>query len=191
MPALAGVAASLVLHVRETKVNREHNSRQVHNQLMRMALDDPAWLECWGPYVGTDDPVGECQYSYVNLILSYWQGRYELGTFTDEHLRSGAREMFGSPPGPRFWADARDERATAYRTRRERRFHSIVDEEYRRAIERTPSPTRKLACHPNGRAARWRHCVPARWPSARWGSAWRPAGCCDDDVSGTAGRGRR
>lgn len=33
--ALAGVAASLVLQARETKVNREHNSRQVHNQLMR------------------------------------------------------------------------------------------------------------------------------------------------------------
>jgi hypothetical protein len=77
--ALAGVAVSLGLQARESKANREHASRLIHTDLLKMAMDDPAYLECWGPYSSATDPVARRQAMYVNLILSYWEGRYELG----------------------------------------------------------------------------------------------------------------
>lgn len=137
--ALAGVVVSLVLQARETKVNREHDSREAHNALLRLALDDPAYMECWGAYVFDGDERAERQFTYVNMIVSYWQNRYELGTFTDEHLRFAAREIFEAQPGRMFWASNRDDRTATYQTRRERRFHAIIDDEYRDAIARTPT----------------------------------------------------
>lgn len=149
--ALAGVAISLVLQARETKVNREHASRQVHTELIRMALDDPAYVECWGPYVDQENPVSTRQHGYVNLILSYWESRFELGTFTEQHLRSGAREMFSSPPGRRFWSTTRIGRSQIHETRRQRRFHEIVDGEYLRAVERTPVLRERPMSRPESR----------------------------------------
>jgi hypothetical protein len=138
--ALAGVAASLVLQARESKANREHASRLVHTDLLKMAMDDPAYLECWGPYSSATDPVALRQAMYVNLILSYWEARYELGQLSDVHLRAGAAHMFQAEPGRRFWADARGLRTETSESRRARHFHRILDEEYLKALTPGPSP---------------------------------------------------
>lgn len=139
--ALAGVAASLVLQARESKANREHASRLIHTDLLKMAMDDPAYLECWGPYSSATDPLARRQAMYVNLILSYWESRYELGQLTEAHLREAASHMFGASPGREFWADARALRTDTSESRRARRFHHILDEEYLRALAPGPSST--------------------------------------------------
>ena len=59
--ALAGVAVSLVLQARESKANREQASRLIHTDLLKMAMDDPAYLECWGPYSSATEPVARRQ----------------------------------------------------------------------------------------------------------------------------------
>ena len=138
--ALAGVAASLVLQARESKANREHASRLVHTDLLKMAMEDPAYLECWGPYSSSTDAIAQRQAMYVNLILSYWEGRYELGQLSDAHLREGAAHMFQAQPGRQFWADARALRTETSESRRARRFHRILDEEYLRALTPGPQP---------------------------------------------------
>lgn len=137
--ALAGVAASLILQARESKANREQASRVIHTDLLKMAMDDPAYLECWGPYSSATDPVAQRQYLYVNLILSYWESRYELGQFSDIHLREGAAHMFRAQPGLRFWADTRTLRVDTSESRRARRFHQILDEEYLKAVAPGPA----------------------------------------------------
>jgi len=131
--ALAGISVSLVLQAREAKIAREYTSRAVHSELMRMAMDDPAYRECWGPFGASGDEVALRQHMYVNLIVSYWQSRYELGMFSDAHLRVGASAMFAAMPGRRFWSAAREARLAVSDTRRLRRFHRILDEEYRKA----------------------------------------------------------
>ncbi|MGI8333669.1 DUF6082 family protein [Actinomadura scrupuli] len=138
--ALAGVAASLVLQARESKANREQSSRLIHTDLLKMAMDDPAYLECWGPYSSATDPVGQRQAMYVNLILSYWESRYELGQLTELHLREAAAHMFQAPPGRQFWTDTRTLRTDTSESRKARRFHQILDEEYLKAIAPGPSP---------------------------------------------------
>jgi hypothetical protein len=77
---------------------------------------------------------------HVNLILSYWESRYELGQLAEAHLREAAAHMFRASPGRDFWADARGLRTDTSESRRARRFHQILDEEYLRAITSGPSP---------------------------------------------------
>ncbi|MEV0403016.1 DUF6082 family protein [Actinoallomurus sp. NPDC050550] len=137
--ALVGVGVSLVLQARESKANREQASRLIHTDLLKMAMDDPAYLECWGPYYSTDDPVETRQALYVNMIVSYWESRYELGQLTETHLREAAAHMFRAAPGRRFWADARSIRVGTVESRKARRFHRILDEEYLKAV--TPGPS--------------------------------------------------
>jgi hypothetical protein len=138
--ALGGVAVSLVLQARESKANREHASRLIHTDLLKMAMDDRAYLECWGPYSSATDPVALRQAMYVNLILSYWETRWELGQLSEVHLRQGAAHMFRATPGRDFWADARTLRSDTSESRRARRFHQILDEEYLAALTPGPSP---------------------------------------------------
>jgi hypothetical protein len=44
--ALVGVVASLVLQAREAKASREQALRALHTDLLKMAIDEPEFLEC-------------------------------------------------------------------------------------------------------------------------------------------------
>ena len=125
------------MQARDSKANREHASRLIHTDLPKMA----ACLECRGPYSSATDPVAQRQAMWVNLILSYCESRYELGQLTEAHLRKAAAHMFRASPGRNFWADARALRTDTSESRRARRFHQILDEEYLRALTPGPSPT--------------------------------------------------
>jgi hypothetical protein len=105
-----------------------------------MAVDGPAYLECWGPYSSATDPVAQRQALYVNLILSYWESRYELGQLNEAHLREAAGHMFRASPGRDFWAHARALRSDTSESRRTRRFHQILDGKYVRPLTPGPSP---------------------------------------------------
>lgn len=92
--ALAAIGVSLVLQAREAKIAREQASRTTHTELLFMAMEDPIYREFWGPFTTAQDEREFKQQLYTNLIVSYWQSRYELGTFTEAHLRHGAGTLF-------------------------------------------------------------------------------------------------
>jgi hypothetical protein len=142
--ALVGISASLILQAREAKVAREHASRVTHSELLQMAMDDPAYRECWGPVDPSRSERELRQHAYTNLIVSYWQSRFEIGTFNEAHLRAGAAAMFAGAPGRRFWATARSDRHATAQTRRMRRFNAILDDEYAKAVDSGP-PAEQLA----------------------------------------------
>ncbi|GGS47925.1 hypothetical protein GCM10010156_03360 [Planobispora rosea] len=138
--ALIGVAISLVLQAREAKSDREQTLRMLHTDLMKMAMEDPLYRRAWGPFFESDDSDIPREHMYVNLIISQWSMEYELGAITEDHLRSIARVLFSGPAGRRYWTNVRDLRVTSTSTRRERRFHRILDEEFRATGETPPSP---------------------------------------------------
>jgi hypothetical protein len=145
--ALVGISASLILQAREAKVAREHASRVTHSELLQMAMEDPVYRECWGPVDRSRSEKELRQHAYTNLIVSYWQSRFEIGTFSEAHLRAGAAEMFAGAPGRRFWVTAGPMRRATAETRRMRRFTAILDDEYAKAIAsgppaESPGPTR-------------------------------------------------
>ncbi|GAA2486966.1 DUF6082 family protein [Winogradskya humida] len=101
--ALGGVAVSLHMQRRESKAAREQSIRGLHTELLRMALDDETFLECWGSIGDPVDVAWYRQHIYLNLIVSHWQMMWEIGALTEAHLRLTAAGLFGGPLGRRYW----------------------------------------------------------------------------------------
>ncbi|MFI0483108.1 DUF6082 family protein [Actinomadura sp. 9N215] len=136
--ALIGIAATLILQARDTKVSREQGRRALHVDLLKMALENPLYRRAWGYLDPADDPDIDRQNLYINLMLSEWQMSFELKMLDERHLRVLAKGLFQGEGGRRFWIVAREHRISTSATRRERRFHQIVDDEYRAAEEQGP-----------------------------------------------------
>jgi hypothetical protein len=94
---------------------------------------------------------------YVNMILSEWQMSFETKALGETRLRAISEEMFQGIVGREFWESAREIRLATTQTRRARRFHRILDEEYQHALD---SPAQEP---PRSRTE-----VEARVPARRW-----------------------
>ncbi|XVQ08550.1 DUF6082 family protein [Spirillospora sp. CA-255316] len=149
--ALLGIASALILQARGEWIAREEARRSAIADLLKMAMDDPDLDEAWGPVPEDADRKARRQFMYINMILSEWQMSFESKALGEAGLREIAREMFSGRPGRAFWEAARDVRGRTSGTRRARRFHQILDEEYRRAAV---PPPEEPAPHPS--RSRWR-----------------------------------
>lgn len=137
--ALIGVVSSLVLQSREAKAAREQAVRALHTDLLKMAIDDPALLECWGPIEDAADVEWFRKHVYANLIVTHWQSMWEVDVLAARHLEVLADQFFKGQVGRRFWAEARGPRKTAETSRRARRFTAIVDRRYLLAVAAGPA----------------------------------------------------
>jgi hypothetical protein len=164
--ALLGVATSLVIQIREAKAARNNAQRAHHVDLLRMAMDDPRYMECWGPYL-TEKFDTECQYAYVNLIVTQWHSEYEIGEMTDVLLRATAASVFASLPGRRYWEASGSFWRDNYSGRRARRFFRVLDEVYHEALKNRPSSPPNLisneppSCFEYSQDSQWRWFVVA------------------------------
>ncbi|MEU7588513.1 DUF6082 family protein [Micromonospora sp. NPDC049230] len=137
--ALIGVVSSLTLQAREAKAAREQALRALHTDLLKMAIDEPALLECWGPIEDAADIGWFRKHVYANLIVSHWQLMWEVDVLTAQHLEVLADQFFKGHVGRRFWAEARTPRMTAETSRRARRFTATVDRRYLAAVAAGPA----------------------------------------------------
>lgn len=135
---LLGVTASLIIQSREARAARGNAQRAYHADLLRMATDDPRYMECWGPYV-TENFDAECQYVYVNLIVTQWHYEYKIGEMTDALLRATAASVFAGSPGRQYWKASGSFWRDNYSGRRAGRFFHILNEEYEEALKNPPS----------------------------------------------------
>jgi hypothetical protein len=135
--ALLGVVVSLVTQQREAKAARENAQRGHLLDLLRMAMDDPRYMECWGPYL-TKNFATEGQFTYVNLIVAHWHSEYAVGEMSDSLLRATAASVFASIPGRRYWQTTGSFWRDNYSGRRARRFHRVLEEAYQEAIKKPP-----------------------------------------------------
>lgn len=133
--ALIGIVATLVVQARETRNARERALRDSNSELLRMAMENPEYRECWGENFPEGDGTAQRQAMYMNMILSQWEMAYDSRAIEDELLRAMARKVFSGEVGWRFWQQARRIRISTAATRRARRFHRILDEEFHRIPE--------------------------------------------------------
>jgi hypothetical protein len=111
----------------------------IQYDLLKMALDDPIYMRCIGPgdEAGQDGPR---QRMYINLLLNFWQMRWEFGDMSEDEVRdSGKYELFASEIGRDYWQKYGESRKSYSRNRRSRSFHQILDEEYEECV-RPPEP---------------------------------------------------
>lgn len=142
-----------MIQVRESRDGREQAVRTLAFGVMDKGMSDPLYAEVWDPISGTGDFDRHRRHMYVNQIVSLWQMEYELGTITDRHLRTIAREVLSRGPGRRYWASARPFRIAGAGTRRARRFVAILDEEYHATSAAEPSATPAASRADAGRPA--------------------------------------
>ncbi|HWE87850.1 MAG TPA: DUF6082 family protein [Pseudonocardiaceae bacterium] len=153
--ALLGVVASLVVQRREAKAARINAQRNHHVDLMRMAMEDPLYMDCLGQYL-TENFDTKRQRAYVNLLVAQWFSQYEIGEFNDKRLRVAATNVLTSLPGRGYWEAARQYWRENYSGRRARRFHRVLEEAYQEAVKKPPSrPPVGPAEVSERRAGRW------------------------------------
>ncbi|MER7546516.1 DUF6082 family protein [Actinomadura sp.] len=144
--ALVGIVATLIFQARETKIAREEARRIAIAELLKMAMDDPDLDEAWGPVPAGESRKARRQLMYINMIISEWQMSFETKALPETRLRAISREMFSAHPGRAYWREARQARLSTSDTKRARRFHRILDEEYNRAP--APPPDRPRSRRP-------------------------------------------
>ncbi len=132
--ALLAVALSIGLSIRQGKASQLQQWRTLHVELLRISLDSPELLECWGPFGGTDDPKNRASFIYTNLIISHWQTQYEIGAISEVELRVISSALFQGATGQQFWHAVGAIRKQTSTTRRARKFHAILDEEFLGAV---------------------------------------------------------
>jgi hypothetical protein len=133
--ALLGVASSLVIQSREAKAAYRNAQRTHHTNLLVLAMENPKYMECWGPYL-TDSFSTESQFTYVNLIVSQWHAEYQMGELSDTLLKATASSVFMSIPGRQYWDASGNFWRDNYAGRRARRFHRILDEAYTESLKK-------------------------------------------------------
>jgi hypothetical protein len=140
--ALCAIAVSVFFQWQEIRANREFARRAVHNELLKMAIDDPELRECYR--IDGQDDAPSRQHLYCNLIFSFWEATYALGMLRHQEIGGLVAEMLKSQPGREFWMKARKYRLAHVDSSQERRFRQTFDAEYlrwsRKASEDTDQP---------------------------------------------------
>lgn len=133
--ALVGVAVSLVLQVRESVANREQFQREIQRDLLFRAIDDPELRACLGPLPNSWGNAR--QHIYLNVLMSFLFSMFVVQKLSELELRAELRNIFAAEPGRRYWEASGPFRMSVSTSRKEIRFHRIVDEEYRKATAAT------------------------------------------------------
>jgi hypothetical protein len=129
--AVGGVVVALMLQNEQARDARHFAIREVHRELLRMAIDKPALLEAWGPLPGgtVNDPA---LIVYTNLVLNYLVLLHETGTASIDEIRLHIGSIVQSRWMREYWAQT----VAIWRTGIEGRGRLVVevlDEEFKRA----------------------------------------------------------
>src|SRR5690348_11939275 len=85
--ALGGVVISLLYQARDVKTAKEQASRAVHQELLKIEMEDPFYMEIlgipWGLGTGLTDYDSLRRNHFIHMWISYWEGQYVLGDMSE------------------------------------------------------------------------------------------------------------
>lgn len=165
--AFIGIALTLFLQGRELQNQREELTitreeqqrsseialRQLHTDLIKMAINDRELREVWPPLA---PGVAESKKDhYCNLILNLQKVGYEAHTIELDELRGALSYLMASRDMYQFWRKARAARgAITAGDEAEDFFTAEVDKAF---IDATPSKPRGLISTLGNAVSEWRH----------------------------------
>ncbi|GAA4679439.1 DUF6082 family protein [Phytohabitans rumicis] len=133
--ALVAVSVSLLLQRSQLRHDRLWLQREMTFNLLKVAMDDPAYGQCWGPRVSPPE-VDERFFYYVNLILMVWSHTWENQQVSEDQIRTYARTLFDSEVPRLYWQRFGGLRSNA--RPQERSFYRIINDEYVKAVTAGP-----------------------------------------------------
>jgi Family of unknown function (DUF6082) len=135
--ALGGVIVSLLYQARDGRTAREQSIRTLQHQLIRMQMEDPAFMTATGAPWNLPIPAESAsirEYLYIHMWVLFWAGNYVMGEMTMPSIKQTAKnELFNSKAGRTYWAAVgRNMMETS--AGRYNRFFRILDEEYQKIV---------------------------------------------------------
>lgn len=153
--ALLSVGFSIFLQVSDARKNREQGMRMLHLELLRMSLESPQYLECWGAFSSSSSPDVRRQHIYTNLIVSHWQTAFEVGYLNEAELRVMSKRFFAGEVGREFWNESRVARFASAPKGESRLFMEILDDEYKKACVAGEPSIKRGSSTTNADKYRW------------------------------------
>jgi hypothetical protein len=126
--AVGGVAVTLILQNGQAKDARRFAVREMHRELLVMAIERPALLEAWGRFPAEDAAHPELVV-YTNLVLNYLVLLYQTGAAKMEEVRMYIRFIARGDWGQRYWSQAAETWRQAY-SDADREIIDAIDEEF-------------------------------------------------------------
>jgi len=128
--ALGAIAVSVFFQWQEIQATKEFARRAIHNDLLKMAIEDPELRECC--HIGSPNAAPSRQHLYCNLLFSFWETNYALGLLHHDEIEGVAGQMLSTRPGYDYWTSTREYRLTYVDSRQEQKFRLAFDKEYHR-----------------------------------------------------------
>jgi Family of unknown function (DUF6082) len=135
--AFLGIAISIFYQGRQITVSQLQATRTLQLELLKLAYEHPDLQEAWGRSL--DAPYLEWRKrTYMNLIFMYLRMGYVMHETTDASLHRTMANRFKTQMGREYWENARLAFSVGAKSRRDRSFFRIVDQEYNKAIQHPP-----------------------------------------------------
>lgn len=141
---LGGITVSLLLQSRSARLDHEQVPRTIHMELMKMALEDPELLACWGGAATGEVVPTQRQSIYINLVVSFWEMNLEVGR-SEAQVKLAADGLFSGPLGREFWRTNRLVREAD--TKPKQQLHRLLDERWQIANRREEAKKLASAVH--------------------------------------------
>ncbi|BCB85782.1 DUF6082 family protein [Phytohabitans suffuscus] len=129
------VAVSMMLQRGQVRHERLWLQREYTFNIIKMAIEDPIFTQCWGPRVSPPH-MDERLFYYANLIIVGWSYAWEHGQIDGQQVRAYAKAFFETEVAREYWQ--RFGALRSHSRRRERAFFRIIDDEYLRALDSGP-----------------------------------------------------
>lgn len=131
--AVGGVIITLVLQSEQSKDARRFAIREMHRELLRMAIEKPLLLKAWGEFPARTE-ADPALIVYTNMVLNYFVLLHQAGAASLEEIRAHISFLANGDWTQRYWAETVDVWRTAF-PGREREIIEAIDDEFRRARE--------------------------------------------------------
>jgi hypothetical protein len=133
--ALAAVSVSLLLQRSQLGHERLWLQREMTLNLLKIAMDNPIYRQCWGARISPDE-VDESLFYYINLMLMSWSHAWEHRIVSEEQIRTYAELQFESEVPRLYWERFGGLRSSA--RSRERAFYRIINNAFLKAVHAGP-----------------------------------------------------
>jgi len=137
--ALTGVATSLLLQGRQTRLMQSQTIRGMHADLLRMAAENSHAY--WPVLAGQDgEPLQVKRQAFAVMLINHFRLGFEVGLVPEEPLRNEVLpDVFAGEIGRRYWEGARSSWSRVSSSRQDVKFLRIVEQEYEKAVAAGPA----------------------------------------------------
>ncbi|MFG1994757.1 DUF6082 family protein [Actinoplanes sp. NPDC048988] len=118
---LCGIAASVALQVRQTRLAQAISARERHFELVKLGLENPALSY----QVGDETIETYKKKVLINLWVSHWLLVWDIGEADERFLHAALDDLFKESAAREWWRQ-RGESFSMLDTRRHRQFMTIV-----------------------------------------------------------------